>query len=137
MIPEQTIEFRYDTQLLIDGYEDLDEDEVFDYIANNFKGDSLLAVGGDGDPIKSTITPMNPGWCWSTAALWARSMTSSLRIWTARREACRDKPGNELRIKLKDKPKSRKAQKQNKIKNRFSSGISSEAAAERFAAAAE
>ena len=97
MIPEQTIEFRYDTQLLIDGYEDLDEDEVFDYIAK----------------------------------------TSSLRIWTARREACRDKPGNELRIKLKDKPKSRKAQKQNKIKNRFSSGISSEAAAERFAAAAE
>lgn len=52
MIPEQTIEFRYDTQLLIDGYEDLDEDEVFDYIATNFKGDSLLAVGGDGDPIK-------------------------------------------------------------------------------------
>ena len=52
MIPEQTIEFRYDTQLLIDGYEDLDEDEVFDYIASNFKGDSLLAVGGDGDPIK-------------------------------------------------------------------------------------
>ena len=46
------IEFRYDTQLLIDGYEDLDEDEVFDYIAENFKGDSLLAVGGDGDPIK-------------------------------------------------------------------------------------
>ena len=36
MIPEQTIEYRYDTQLLIDGYEDLDEDEVFDYIASNF-----------------------------------------------------------------------------------------------------
>ena len=32
------LEFRYDTQLLIDG-DDLDEDEVF-------------AVGGDGDPIK-------------------------------------------------------------------------------------
>ena len=44
-------EFRYDTQLLIDG-DDLDEDEVFDYISNNFKGDCLLAVGGDGDPIK-------------------------------------------------------------------------------------
>ena len=49
MIPEQTIEYRYDTQLLIDGFEDLDEDEVFDYIASNFKGDSLLAVGGDGE----------------------------------------------------------------------------------------
>ena len=45
------LEFRYDTQLLIDG-DDLDEDEVFDYIVEHFKGDSLLAVGGDGDPIK-------------------------------------------------------------------------------------
>ena len=45
------IEFRYDTQLLIDG-DDLDEDEINDYITNNFVGDSLLAVGGDGDPIK-------------------------------------------------------------------------------------
>ena len=44
------LEFRYDTQLLIDG-DDLDEDEVFDYIVEHFKGDSLLAVGGDGDPI--------------------------------------------------------------------------------------
>lgn len=51
-IPEQTIEFRYDTQFLIDGFEDLDEDEVRDYITDNFKGDCLLAVGGDGDPIK-------------------------------------------------------------------------------------
>ena len=45
------LEFRYDTQLLIDG-DDLDEDEVFDSIVEHFKGDSLLAVGGDGDPIK-------------------------------------------------------------------------------------
>ena len=45
------LEFRYDTQLLIEG-DDLDEDEVFDYIIEHFKGDSLLAVGGDGDPIK-------------------------------------------------------------------------------------
>ena len=46
-----TIEFRYDTQLLIDG-DDLDEDEINDYITEHFVGDSLLAVGGDGDPIK-------------------------------------------------------------------------------------
>ena len=39
---EQTIEFRYDTQLLIEG-EDLDEDEIFDYISEHFEGDSLLA----------------------------------------------------------------------------------------------
>ena len=50
MIPEQTIEFRYDTQLLIEG-EDLDEDEIFDYISEHFEGDSLLAVG-DEDLIK-------------------------------------------------------------------------------------
>ncbi len=47
---EQTIEFRYDTQLLIEG-EDLDEDEIFDYISEHFEGDSLLAVG-DEDLIK-------------------------------------------------------------------------------------
>ena len=45
------LEFRYDTQLLIDG-DDLDEDDVYDYFVDHFKGDSLLAVGGDGDPIK-------------------------------------------------------------------------------------
>lgn len=44
-------EYRYDTQLLIDG-DDLDEDEVQDYILENFVGDCLIAVGGDGDPIK-------------------------------------------------------------------------------------
>ena len=43
---QQSIEFRYDTQLLIEG-EDLDEDEIFDYISKNFKGDSLLAVGDE------------------------------------------------------------------------------------------
>ena len=40
------IEFRYDTQLLIEG-EGLDEDAINDYIRENFKGDSLLAVGDD------------------------------------------------------------------------------------------
>ena len=45
------LEFRYDTQLLIDG-EDLDEDEVYEYFVDHFKGDCLLAVGGDEDPIK-------------------------------------------------------------------------------------
>ncbi|MGX8715722.1 MAG: kinase to dihydroxyacetone kinase [Lachnospiraceae bacterium] len=44
------IEFRYDTQLLIEG-EDLDEDEIAEYITENFEGDSLLAVG-DEDLIK-------------------------------------------------------------------------------------
>ena len=43
-------EFRYDTQLLIEG-EDLDEDAIHDYFIENFKGDCLLAVG-DEDLIK-------------------------------------------------------------------------------------
>ena len=46
MLPEQTIEFRYDTQLLIEG-ENLDEDAINDYITENFVGDSLLAVGDE------------------------------------------------------------------------------------------
>ena len=40
------IEFRYDTQLLIDG-EDLDEDVINQYFRDHFEGDSLLAVGDD------------------------------------------------------------------------------------------
>ena len=40
------IEYRYDTQLLIEG-EDLDENVIMDYFNNNFKGDCLLAVGDD------------------------------------------------------------------------------------------
>ena len=42
----EPLEFRYDTQLLIEG-EDLDEDEINDYITENFKGDCLLAVGDE------------------------------------------------------------------------------------------
>ena len=40
------LEFRYDTQLLIEG-EDLDEDEISEYITEHFEGDSLLAVGDE------------------------------------------------------------------------------------------
>lgn len=43
-------EFRYDTQLLIEG-KDLDEDKIKDYFNANFKGDCLLAVG-DSELIK-------------------------------------------------------------------------------------
>ncbi len=38
------LEFRYDTQLLIEG-KDLDENAIRDYFDHNFKGDCLLAVG--------------------------------------------------------------------------------------------
>ena len=40
------LEFKYDTQLLIEG-ENLDEDVISEYFTNNFKGDCLLAVGDD------------------------------------------------------------------------------------------
>ncbi len=43
-------EFRYDTQLLIEG-KDLNEDKIKDYFNTNFKGDCLLAVG-DSELIK-------------------------------------------------------------------------------------
>lgn len=39
-------EFRYDTQLLIEGT-GLDEDDINDYIMEHFEGDSLLVVGDE------------------------------------------------------------------------------------------
>ena len=36
------LEFKYDTQLLIEG-KNLDEDEISAYFTQNFKGDCLLA----------------------------------------------------------------------------------------------
>lgn len=44
------MEFRYDTQLLIEGTA-LDEDAINDYFLTHFQGDCLLAVG-DEDLIK-------------------------------------------------------------------------------------
>ena len=44
------MENKFDTQLLIEGT-GLDEDAIYDYIAEHFEGDSLLAVG-DEDLIK-------------------------------------------------------------------------------------
>ena len=40
------IEFRYDTQLLLEGT-DLDEEVIFEYITAHFNGDCLLAVGDE------------------------------------------------------------------------------------------
>ena len=44
------LEYKFDTQLLIDGH-DLDEDKINDWIIDNLKGDCLL-VCGDEDLIK-------------------------------------------------------------------------------------
>ena len=40
------LEYRYDTQLLIEG-RGLEEDAIGDYFRANFRGDCLLAVGGE------------------------------------------------------------------------------------------
>lgn len=40
------LEYKYDTQLLIEG-KNLDEDKINEYFIKNFKGDSLLAVGDE------------------------------------------------------------------------------------------
>ncbi|MEG0273959.1 MAG: kinase to dihydroxyacetone kinase [Longicatena sp.] len=40
------LEFRYDTQLLIEG-KNLNEDSINAYFTENFKGDCLLAVGDE------------------------------------------------------------------------------------------
>ena len=40
------LEYKYDTQLLIDGV-NLNEDEIKEYFLKNFEGDSLLVVGDD------------------------------------------------------------------------------------------
>ena len=46
-MPEnETVEFKFDTQLLIEGH-DLDEDAINDYFVENFVGDCLLAVGDE------------------------------------------------------------------------------------------
>ena len=51
-VEEDQFAYRYDTQLLIDRRdEDLDEDEIAEYISVHFEGNCLIAVG-DVDLIK-------------------------------------------------------------------------------------
>ena len=46
-MPEnKVVEYKFDTQLLIEGH-DLDEDAINDYFVENFVGDCLLAVGDE------------------------------------------------------------------------------------------
>ena len=40
------LEYKYDTQLLIEGT-DLDEDKISEFFTENFKGDCLLCVGDE------------------------------------------------------------------------------------------
>lgn len=67
------IEYKFDTQLLIEGT-GLDEDVIYDYFVEHFKGDCLLVVGDD-ELIKIHYHTMQPGRCWNTAPRWVRSTT--------------------------------------------------------------
>lgn len=45
---EDAFAYRYDTQLLIDKRDDdLEEDEIAEYIASNYEGNSLIAAGDE------------------------------------------------------------------------------------------
>ena len=83
----ETVEYKFDTQLLIEGH-DLDEDDINDYIRNNIVGDSLLAVGDD-ELIKihyHTNTPWKVlEYCASLGEI------SLLKIWSVRLTACKGK----------------------------------------------
>ena len=75
------LEFRYDTQLLIEG-KNLDEDVINDYTTEHFKGDCLLAVGDD--ELIKILT--NRGKCWNIVQHLVKSMISLLRIWNVSQE---------------------------------------------------
>ena len=80
------LEFRFDTQLLIEGH-GLDEDAIHDYIQRNIAGDCLLAVG-DEDLIKIHFHTNTPWKVSNTARAWATFTTSSSKTWSARKTAC-------------------------------------------------
>ena len=59
-VEEDQFAYRYDTQLLIDRRdEDLDEDEIAEYISEHFEGNCLIAVGGE-DLIKIHFNTNEP-----------------------------------------------------------------------------
>ena len=80
----EPIEFRYDTQLLIEG-ENLDEDAINEYFTENFKGDCLLAVG-DEELIKIHYHTNEPWKVLEYCRTWVRYMILWLRTWTDRQE---------------------------------------------------
>ena len=72
--------YRYDTQLLIERRdEDLDEDDIADYITEHFEGNSLIAAG-DEDLVKIHSIRMSRGRYWSIAILLEKSLISLWKI---------------------------------------------------------
>ena len=78
------IEYKFDTQLLIEGT-GLDEDAIYDYFVEHFKGDCLLVVG-DEDLIKIHYHTNEP-WlvCSRDSRLWlpSRCTPSYMLCWLA------------------------------------------------------
>ena len=53
--------YRYDTQLLIERRdEDLDEDDIADYITEHFEGNSLIAAGDEDLPVAHVVEQVFP-----------------------------------------------------------------------------
>ena len=59
-MPEEQIEYKFDTQLLIEG-STATEDEINDYITEHFEGDCLIVVG-DEELMKLHYHTNSPGW---------------------------------------------------------------------------
>lgn len=83
------LEYRYDTQLLIEGT-DLCEDAIHDYFMANFQGDCLLAVG-ELSLSNYIFIRRRPGKFWNTVLPLAKSMILLLRIWIISPKAKRAK----------------------------------------------
>ena len=81
------LEFKFDTQLLIEG-KNLSEDAINDYITQNIEGDCLLAVG-DEDLIKIHFHTNTPWKVLEYCASLATSTMSWWKTWSARRTACK------------------------------------------------
>ena len=72
-VEEDQFAYRYDTQLLIDRRdEDLDEDEIAEYISEHFEGNCLIAVG-DEDRSKFISIQTSHGRFWNIVTVSARS----------------------------------------------------------------
>lgn len=78
-------EFRYDTQLLIEG-ENLDEDTVHDISPGTLKATACWPWGMKISS-KYIFTQTNPGRYWNIVRDWGKFSISWWRIWTGRRAA--------------------------------------------------
>ena len=88
------LEFKYDTQLLLEG-ENLDEDAFQDYFTEHFQGDCLLVVGEE-DLLKIHFHTNEPWkvleYCAGQAGA-ARLVHHATMYWTPKGMACRKKKG--------------------------------------------